>query len=208
VFGYAESNSGLNFGVQGITDSPAGYGVYSFGRFGASGTKSFRIDHPLDPENKYLLHYSTESPSPQNFYSGNVTTDSSGYAWVQLPDYFDEINKNFKYQLTVVDDGDSNGFVMAKVSQAIRGNRFQLRTSAPHMTVSWRIEADRNDRYMRNRPSTDEEPKVGYEKGTYQHPEFYGQPKTRGVIYAATHPEARGKVDPKTLLTPTGDRRK
>ncbi len=187
VLGHTLSTTGANYGVQGGTNSAAGWGVFSYGRFSATGTKAFRIDHPFDPTNKYLMHYCSESPSPQNFYSGNAKTDAKGYAWVELPEYFEEINKNFKYQLTIVDDGDSSGFTMAKVSQSIRGNRFQIRTSEPNTTVSWRVEADRNDLYVRNRPTSDIEIKVGREKGTYQHPEFYGLPEERGVLYNQMH---------------------
>ena len=41
-----------------------------------AGVKTFRIDHPLDPENKYLSHSSVESPDVMNIYNGNITTDS------------------------------------------------------------------------------------------------------------------------------------
>src|SRR5439155_12595336 len=101
VLGYASNGSGVPYGVLGQAGLN-GWAVYALGDFAASGTKSFRIDHPFDPENKYLLHYATESPSPQNFYSGNIVTDANGYAWVELPDYFAKINTNYKYQLTVI----------------------------------------------------------------------------------------------------------
>ena len=65
------------------------YSVYS-----ASGTKSFKIDHPLDPENKYLVHSSVESNDMMNLYNGNVTTDASGQAKVNLPSYFTALNKD------------------------------------------------------------------------------------------------------------------
>lgn len=91
------------------------------------------IGHPHDPEHKYLLHYSSESPFPQNFYSGNVLTDASGYAWVELPDYFEAINTNFKYQLTVV----GKSFARAAVWGEISNNRFRIRTDAPNFKVSW-----------------------------------------------------------------------
>ncbi|MEQ1934802.1 MAG: hypothetical protein ABL962_13155, partial [Fimbriimonadaceae bacterium] len=120
VLGFGSATSGLNYGVRGQSNSASGFGVYSVGASGASGTKSFRIDHPDDPENKYLLHYSSESPMPQNFYVGNVVTDSRGYGWVDLPSYFEEINTNFKYQLTVVDGKNSDDFVAAKVGLKIK----------------------------------------------------------------------------------------
>ena len=40
--------------------------------------KSFRIDHPSDPENRYLVLYFSEAPQPQNFYNGIVTLDEAG----------------------------------------------------------------------------------------------------------------------------------
>lgn len=173
------------YGVRGQASTNGnGFAVYALGDLGASGVKPFRIDHPSDPTNKYLLHYSSESPFPQNFYNGNVTTDAHGYAWVELPEYFSQINTNFKYILTVIDDADSDAFVMAKVSKEIRDNRFQIRTSAPNVRVSWEVKADRNDdRVKVNRP-TDIRQKTGAEKGTYQHPEYYGLPAESGIDYA------------------------
>lgn len=46
---------------------------------------SFKIDHPLDPENKYLQHSFVESPDMMNVYNGNVFLDNEGEAWVELP---------------------------------------------------------------------------------------------------------------------------
>ena len=172
------------YGVRGQA-SPAtlGFGVFAVGDMGASGVKPFRIDHPSDPENKYLLHYSSESPFPQNFYNGNVVTDAKGYAWVELPDYFAEINVNFKYVLTVVDDSESATFVQAKVGRKIQGNRFLIMTSAPNIEVSWRVDADRNDlRIKANRP-IDVREKAGQERGKYQHPEYYGLPPQMGMDF-------------------------
>lgn len=190
VLGSAEATSGSTYGVYGQTGSPTGYGVvgntyngtasswalYAFGRSGASGTKSFRIDHPLDPANKYLLHYSSEGPEPLNVYSGNITTNAKGYATVVLPDYFAEINKDFRYQLTIVDDGEQNDFVMAKVVSKIRENRFTVRTSRPNIEVSWRVEARRNDLWVQRYGAPVEMDKPEAERGTYQHPELYGLP--------------------------------
>ncbi len=183
VYGLNNRNTGVNYGVRGQTDSPDGYGVFAVGELGATGVKSFRIDHPFDPENKYLLHYAAESPVPQNFYVGNVVTDSKGYAWVELPDYFAEINTNFKYQLTVVDETDSNDFIWAKVVQKIKGDRFRIRTNKPSVEVSWEVKADRNDLYVRAKKIRDVVEKHGLERGKYQHPELYGKPVSLGMDY-------------------------
>jgi hypothetical protein len=181
TFGQALHASGVTYGVYGRADSPNGYGLYTSGRFAAGGTKAFRIDHPLDPTGKYLMHYCTESPTPQNSYSGSIVTDGTGRAWVQLPDYFAEINANFKYQLTVVQDDESSQFVQVKVARRIQGNRFLIMSSAPNIEVSWRIEADRNDGFVRTHGAPTEVEKVGIEAGTYQHPEFFGASEERGI---------------------------
>src|ERR1051326_3632672 len=101
LFGSLTDGTVAGYGVYGSANTN-GYGVYAANRLGASGTKSFRIDHPADPENKYLMHYCSESPEVINFYRGTVMLDQSGAAIVDLPDYFSRINKTPSYQLTAV----------------------------------------------------------------------------------------------------------
>lgn len=182
------------YGVYGSASVlTSGSAVHAQGDMTASGVKPFRIDHPQDPLNKYLFHFASESPFPQNFYNGNVTTDAKGYAWVELPTYFADINTNIKYQLTVVDEADSEEFVLAKVVSKVKDNRFRIRTNVPHVEVSWMVFADRNDaRVQFNRP-TDVRDKVGREKGKYQHPEYYGQPSSMGVDYDPVRETSREK---------------
>src|SRR5262249_41487081 len=64
--------------------------------------KHFVIDHPCDPANRYLFHCSVESPERMNVYSGNITTNHNGKATVILPDYFEALNGDYRYQLTVI----------------------------------------------------------------------------------------------------------
>ncbi len=193
VFGWAQSTSGDNVGVEGRTSSGTGWGVFSTGRFGATGTKSFRIDHPADPENKYLLHYSAESPEVINFYRGMVTLDESGSAVVELPEYFARINLSPSYVLTAVGAPMPMLHVSEKISEAdlLKGQdagpgeavpvcRFVISGGASGGEVSWRVEAVRNDRWVRAaRPGVEVE-KTGEARGTYQHPELYGKPAGRG----------------------------
>jgi len=49
-------------------------------------SKLFRIDHPQHPAEQYLSHTTVESDEMANVYSGNVTLDAGGAAWVRLPD--------------------------------------------------------------------------------------------------------------------------
>jgi hypothetical protein len=105
---------------------------------------------------------------------------------VDLPDYFADINRDPTYHLTVVDDADTDSFVQAKVAREIRDNRFKIRTSAPHTNVSWRVEAVRDDLWVRTRGAPVELEKDARERGRYQHPEFYGQPESKRVDDCAT----------------------
>ena len=71
--------------------------------------------------------------------------------------------------------------MQVKVRQKIKDGRFQIRTNAPNTEVSWRVDADRNDLYVRNSPPKDVIDKEGVEKGTYQHPELYNKPASMGM---------------------------
>ena len=108
----------------------------------SKGGGSFRIDHPLDPENKYLYHSFVESPDMMNIYNGNTTTDERGEAVVTLPDYFDALNRDFRYQLTVIGQ-----FAQAIVGEEIKGNSFVIRTDKPGVKVSWQVTGIRKDKF-------------------------------------------------------------
>lgn len=177
IIGSVAATTGVTTGVLGETKSANGFGVFSNGELGATGTKSFVIDHPLDPQNRYLKHYCSEGDEPRNVYNGRVTTDRNGYATVRLPSYYASINKDPEYTLTVVDN--SADFVLAKVTEEIKGNTFRIRTSKPGVQVSWRVEAVRNDRWVQ-RSGVDPEPKKPRElRGTYLVPSLYGQPESK-----------------------------
>src|SRR5262245_38901570 len=142
----------------------------------SKGGGSFKIDHPLDPENRYLYHSFVESPDMKNIYDGNVVTDANGEATVELPEYFESLNRDFRYQLTV-----AGTFAQAIVAQKIKGNRFVIRTSAPNVEVSWQITGIRHDRWAnKNRIQVDVQ-KSETERGFYLHPEVFNQPEERGV---------------------------
>jgi hypothetical protein len=147
------------------------------GTLNVSGTKNFRIDDPLDPANKYLVHASIESDQALDVYTGNVTTDRSGLATVQLPEWFDRINTDFRYQLTIVGSRGWN----ARVGKEIADNRFTIETDEPNVQVSWQVTARRNDPYLREHPFQAEQAKTGLEQGRYVDPEAYGRPASDGI---------------------------
>lgn len=141
--------------------------------------KLFHIDHPLDPENKYLNHVSVESSEILNVYSGNITTDASGDAIVILPDWFEALNKDCRYQLTVI-----GAFAQAIVSEKVKGNRFAIKTNAPNVEVSWQVTGVRSDPTTLKRPLVVEEDKPESERGYYLSPDAYDQPEERNVNWA------------------------
>jgi hypothetical protein len=140
---------------------------------------SFQIDHPLDPENKYLYHSFVESPDMMNVYNGNVVLDASGEAWVDLPGYFEALNRDFRYQLTPIGTPGPNLYI----AQEISGNRFKIAGGEPGSKVSWQVTGIRHDPYAERNRVPVEEDKPAEERGTYLHPEVYGQSETMGLNY-------------------------
>lgn len=182
VFGRGNGDTtGAVYGVLGVTSTVNGFGVFSNGNTGASGAKSFVIDHPSDPANKVLVHYSAESPEPYLLYRGSVTLDDAGRATVSLPAYFQDVNRDPHYQLTAVGAPAPNLHIASKVEN----NTFIIAGGAPGMEVSWTVTGVRNDRWMQANPPQDERLKPASERGTYLHPELYGQPASKGTFYTA-----------------------
>jgi hypothetical protein len=157
------------------------HGMTVYGKFDVvGGPKNFKIDHPLDPANKYLYHAAQEAPEVQNVYNGVVTLDASGEAVVSLPDYFEALNTGpFRYQLTAIGAPMPNLYI----AQEIQDNTFRIAGGEPGKKVSWEVTAVRNDPYLRDHPFQAEEPKPEDERGTYLYPEGYGQPKELGLNY-------------------------
>jgi hypothetical protein len=148
------------------------------------GSGSFKIDHPLDPENKYLYHSFVESPDMKNIYDGTVTTDAGGNAVITLPDWFEALNRDFRYQLTVI-----GTFAQAIVAEKIKYNRFTIRTSIPNVEVSWQVTGIRRDAYANMHRIPVEETKPDRERGTYLHPDAFNQPEEKNALMAR-HPAA------------------
>lgn len=151
----------------------------------SKGSGSFRIDHPLDPENRYLSHSFVESPDMMNVYNGNVTLDDNGQAWVTLPEWFETLNRDYRYQLTPIGGPGPNLYV----SQEVQDNRFEIAGGTPRLKVSWQVTGIRQDPYAEANRIVVEENKPPEERGTYLHPQAYGQPPTRALIDRQTAEE-------------------
>lgn len=187
---YGEASKENAIGVTGW-NTGAGIGVYGYSETGRAGyfngpvevvgylTKTgggFKIDHPLNPADKYLTHSFVESPDMKNVYDGVVVLDGDGSAWVDLPEWFEALNRDFRYQLTCI-----GGFAPVYIAQEIRDNRFQIAGGEPGMKVSWQVTGIRQDAYAEAHPLPVEEDKPSEEQGTYLHPIEHGMPETLGL---------------------------
>ena len=104
---------------------------------------------------------------------------TSGEATVALPNYFEALNRDFRYQLTVIGQ-----FAQAIVESKIKDNHFTIKTDKPNVEISWQVTGIRQDAYMKAHPMEVEQDKPAHERGTYQHPELLGQPEEKGLAWA------------------------
>lgn len=190
--GIGVRGEGRNGGVHGVSSSaaanaggvigenPNGFAGVFLGKVRVTGALfkgggGFEIDHPLDPQNKYLSHSFVESPDMLNVYNGNVITDAQGEALVTLPDYFEALNQEFRYQLTVIGQ-----FAQAIVADEIRNNRFTIKSDQPRVKVSWQVTGVRKDPWAVANRIPVEAQKTGDEKGRYLHPNLWERPGEAG----------------------------
>jgi len=137
---------------------------------------SFKIDHPLDPANKYLYHSFVESPDMMNIYNGVVVTDAQGMAVVQMPEWFEALNRDFRYQLTPIGQ-----FAQAMVAHKMDNNSFAIQTDKPNVEVSWQVTGIRHDAWAEANRIPVEQMKAGNERGLYLHPELFGAPADASI---------------------------
>ena len=227
VYGQSDSNVGVygtsnaGYGLLGQSDSAYGvyafsnasYGLYARGESGLaallegnvtiSGTLQkaggqFKIDHPLDPANRYLSHSFVESPDMKNVYDGVVVLDDKGEADIELPDWFGALNKDFRYQLTPIGAPAPNLHISEEISDGVtttnysrtssnknknnnNSSRFKVAGGTSGMKVSWQVTGIRKDPYANAHRIPVEEDKPDKERGYYIYPELYGQPEERGI---------------------------
>ena len=163
----------------------------------SKGGGAFKIDHPMDPENKYLVHSFVESPDMMNIYNGNITTDASGKMTVQLPDYFNTLNKEYRYQLTVI-----GSFAQAIISKEVNGNSFEISTNQPNVKVSWQVTGVRQDPWANKNRIPNEVEKAAKDKGMYLNPDLYNQPESRRIGYTPEPVESSLNYSPKAVNKP------
>ena len=141
------------------------------------GGGSFKIDHPLDPANKFLYHSFVESPEMMNVYSGVVTLEDDGTAEVELPDWFQALNRDYRYQLTPIGASAPGLYISREISE----NRFAIAGGSRGLRVSWLVTGVRQDPYAVAHRIEVEVEKSPAERGKYLYPVEYGQPEELAI---------------------------
>ena len=176
VSGYSYSGHGVEGGTA------EGYAGWFSGPVFVSGllTKSgggFKIDHPLDPAKRYLTHSFVESPDMKNVYDGRATLDARGETTVELPGYFEALNRDLRYQLTPLGGAAPELHVKSEVAKG----RFRIAGGQPGQEVCWQVTGTRQDAFAEAHRIVVDEAKPAAARGLYLHPQLHGQPAEKGI---------------------------
>lgn len=186
VYGSTTGTGSVSYGGCFINQNNNSTSLYAgntmiAGTLGVSGyiTKSgggYRIDHPQDPENKFLNHSFVESPEMMNIYRGNATLDANGEAIVSLPSYFEAANEKPCFQLTAIGASMPNLFVASGISNG----SFKVSGGVANAVVSWQVSAARADAWAKaNNPGVEID--KGDKKGLFLHPELHGADESKSL---------------------------
>jgi hypothetical protein len=97
---------------------------------------------------------------------------------VKMPDWFESLNKDFRYQLTLI--GAPRDQPLCR-----RGDLGQLlqdcREGEPGAKVSWQVTGIRQDAYANGHRIPVEEAKSEKERGLYLHPELFGASTEKSI---------------------------
>jgi hypothetical protein len=127
------------------------------------GGGGFKIDHPLDPANTYLNHSFVESDARKNVYDGTVVLDGDGAATVVLPPWFEDLNRDVRYQLTAV----SAPARELHIADELADGRFRIAGGRPGLKVCWQVTGVRQDLWAQAVPLVVEEAKPADLCGAY-----------------------------------------
>jgi hypothetical protein len=117
----------------------------------------------------------------KNIYDGVAVLDAGGSATIELPDWVQAVNGDFRYQLTAIGAPGPN----LHIAREIANNRFEIAGGQPGMKVSWQVTGVRHDAYAKAHPLVVSVQKSPNERGYYIHPELYGAPAEKSL--AAAH---------------------
>lgn len=194
MIGFARNSSSFNAGIVArASRGPEGSGVkvtalhasadYGFAGyfegsvyvtgaiFKAGG--GFKIDHPLDPSNKYLSHSFVESSEMKNVYDGVVALTTTVSVLWKLQVGWKRSTATSATSLPRFGGPAPN----LHVSQEISNSRFKIAGGTAGMKVSWQVTGIRRDAGAKRNPLAVEEDKPSNERGYHLHPDLYGQPQ-------------------------------
>ena len=186
VYGLATAATGYTYGVYGRSLSTSGKGIMghaaatsgdTYGMYGRSNSTSGRgVFGWAESVSGQTYGVWGQSGSTSGTGVWGTATATSGYT---VGGHFESARTSgVRYQLTCIGQ-----FAQAIVAQEIQNDCFVIRTDKPHVKVSWRVEAVRNDRWVQQYGYQAEQPKPAVYRGKYLHPELYGKPKELGIHY-------------------------
>jgi hypothetical protein len=187
--GIGVAGTSIGIGVFGVGVLAGGFFV---GSVIATGAKFFKMDHPLDPENRYLMHACVESSEMKNLYDGVARLDEYGSAWIELPAWFEAVNGDFRYQLTAV----GSAAPALHIAEELSGNRFKIAGGEKGIRVCWQVTGSRKDRWAVANPLTVESEKSEEERGRFLEPALYSAPEEQRVPIGPPPVEAMTEVQP------------
>ncbi len=179
-------DSGGVYGILGCGSPPVSGGPYAGcfsgsveinGSVHTSGAGVVTLDDPADPENETITHAFVGSSEMKNIYDGVATLGSTGVATVSLPEWFETLNKDFRYQLTALGTPQAGLFVSRKIAD----NQFTIAGGVPGAEVSWQVTGVRKDPWASAHPIAVREQKADRDRGFYIAPALYGRPQTKSA---------------------------
>lgn len=150
----------------------------------------FLIDHPIEPADKYLEHCAVESSEMKTFYDGTATLDADGRATVRLPDWFEALNRDIRYQLTAI----GRAAPELHIAQEVEHGLFVISGGEPSMRVCWQVTARRRDAWAEAHPMQVERDKPAGERGYYLYPELHGAAADQRIRHG-TERDPRAEVE-------------
>lgn len=155
------------------------------------GGGGFQIDHPQYPETKYLSHSFVESSEMKNVYDGAVIADGNGESLVELPEWFEAVNRELRYQLTPVGTGAPD----LHIQEEVKNNRFRIAGAKPGQKVCWQVTGVRHDLWANANRIIVEADKPVSERDHYLHPDLHGVDAEKSIA-RVRHPEQSAKRHP------------
>jgi hypothetical protein len=214
--GYFSTNSNAGSGVVGVNTAGGRAGYFGgtvevAGNLVVDGTLSkgggsFKIDDPIAPAEKYLSHSFVESPDMMNIYNGIALLNAKGEAWVTMPEWFDALNQDFRYQLTSIGRPGPSLFI----AREVKNNRFKISGGHPGARVSWQVTGIRHDAWANAHRIPTEETKPADEQGHYLYPELFGATPDKKVnamsLVAPAAPSSAAHSPSESASTPQGQK--